>query len=172
MLIDDYEIELNCPQCHPGAESWVATVATSADLSELMPYVNARVPRGEFVPSVPTLVWRRDAHKVFLRPRQFGISNLSDRAQAEREVKELVAFLNETWTLRASITPQLSSRPQPTLFDILKLLPRSNCGQCGLASCMAYAALLGRGEKGLGDCPVLQQETWAVSREALVALGL
>lgn len=172
MLIDTYEIELNCPQCRPGSDSWVATAATVADLSELMPYVNALVGRGEYVPGVPTLVWRQGAHKVFLRAHEFGISNLSDRAQAEREATRLVSFLNETWAARASITPDSSSRPKPTLFGVLKLLPRTNCGECGLPSCMAYAGLLTQGDKGFDDCPSLQHETWAASREALVELGL
>jgi len=58
MLIENYQIELSCPACEPGSEVWVATVTTSVELSELMPYVNAVVQKGEYTPGVPTLVWR------------------------------------------------------------------------------------------------------------------
>src|SRR5450756_2934426 len=50
MLIDGYEIDLYCPACDPGSEAWVATVNTVAELSELMPYVNAVVEKGEYIP--------------------------------------------------------------------------------------------------------------------------
>ncbi len=123
MLIDGYEIDLNCPACDPGAEAWVATVATVAELSELMPYVNAVVEKGEYSPGVPTLVWRQGAHKVFLRSHQLGISNLSDRVHAESEVDRLVQFLNETWDARESMTPDFSTRAKPKVLEILRLLP-------------------------------------------------
>jgi len=171
-LIDDYEIVMNCPQCEPGAEVWVATVDTVAELSELMPYVNAVVEKGEYTPTVPTLVWRDGAHKVFLRPRQLGISNLRDRTHAEGEVARVVRFLNETWDERASLTPDFSTRSRPKVFEILKLLPRTNCGQCGVPSCMAYAVTLAEGDKSLDDCPPLQLDAEAPNRGRLVELGL
>ena len=75
MLIDDYEIDLFCPPCDPGSEAWVATVKTDADLGELMPYVNAVVEKGDYVPGVPTLVYREGAHKYFLKSHEMGINN-------------------------------------------------------------------------------------------------
>jgi ArsR family metal-binding transcriptional regulator len=172
MLIDCCEMDLYCPACDPGAETWAATVATVVDLSELMPYVNAVVEKGEYSPRVPTLVWRQGAHKVFLRSRQFGISNLSDRAQAQSEVDTLVQFLNETWDARERITPDFSTRSKPKALEVLKLLPRANCGDCGVPSCMAYAVALVEGDKSLDDCPPLMLEAAVQSREWLAELGL
>ena len=172
VLIDDYELDMNCPQCHPGSESWIATVTTVADLCEIMPYVNAVVARGEYIPGVPTLVWRDGANKVFLRSHQLGISNLRDRAQAQREVGRIVQFLNETWDDRKNIAPDFSTRSKPKMFEILKFLPRTNCGQCGVPSCMAYAAMLAEGNTGLDACPPLQLATEGQNRERLVRLGL
>lgn len=44
------------------------------------------------------------------------------------------------------------------LFTIYKLLPQSNCRQCYLPSCLAFAAAVLRGEKKLVDCPALERE--------------
>jgi len=121
MLIESYQIELSCPACEPGSEVWMATVTTSVELSELMPYVNALVRKGEYTPGVPTLVWREGAHKFFLRPRQLGISNLGDRSDAEGEVDRLVHFLNETWDARERTTPDFSVRSKPKVLEILRL---------------------------------------------------
>lgn len=42
-------------------------------------------------------------------------------------------------------------------LDILKLLDGSNCKECGLATCMAFAALVYQGQRKLSDCTHLEQ---------------
>ncbi|MBA2861994.1 acetyl-CoA decarbonylase/synthase complex subunit gamma [Methanococcus maripaludis] len=43
-----------------------------------------------------------------------------------------------------------------TAMDIYKLLPKTNCGKCGEASCMAFAAKLSQKEAELSSCPQLK----------------
>ncbi|MBA2863755.1 acetyl-CoA decarbonylase/synthase complex subunit gamma [Methanococcus maripaludis] len=43
-----------------------------------------------------------------------------------------------------------------TAMDIYKLLPKTNCGKCGDASCMAFAAKLSQKEAELSACPQLK----------------
>jgi hypothetical protein len=43
----------------------------------------------------------------------------------------------------------------PTVADILKILPRTNCGQCGFPSCMALALFALKNGTPLGKCPHL-----------------
>ena len=45
-----------------------------------------------------------------------------------------------------------------TAMDILRHLDRSNCRECGVPTCMAFAALVIQGQKALGDCPRLSPE--------------
>jgi hypothetical protein len=42
-----------------------------------------------------------------------------------------------------------------SVLDILKILEKSNCRECGLPACLAFASAVMRGEKQLGDCPRL-----------------
>lgn len=51
-----------------------------------------------------------------------------------------------------------------TPMDILKLLEKSNCRECGLPACLAFAAAVIRGEKQLSDCPRLDQSAHTVVR--------
>jgi hypothetical protein len=37
-------------------------------------------------------------------------------------------------------------------MEILKLLEKSNCGECGQGTCLAFAAAVSRGQKRLGEC--------------------
>ena len=43
-------------------------------------------------------------------------------------------------------------------MDILKLLDKSNCGECNKPTCLAFAAAVFKGEKQLEECPRLGKE--------------
>ncbi len=45
-----------------------------------------------------------------------------------------------------------------TPLEVYKLLPKTNCGQCGIATCMAFAAAIIKKEKRPVDCPFLGRE--------------
>lgn len=45
-----------------------------------------------------------------------------------------------------------------TAVDILKVLDKSNCRQCGCPTCLAFAAQVVQGRKRLRDCPHLSEE--------------
>lgn len=38
-------------------------------------------------------------------------------------------------------------------LEIFKYLPRTNCGDCGVPTCMAFAAAVANGQQTIGDCP-------------------
>lgn len=48
-----------------------------------------------------------------------------------------------------------------TPLEIYMLLPRSNCGECGISTCLAFAAAVLKDEKQPGDCPRLEAEARA-----------
>jgi len=48
-----------------------------------------------------------------------------------------------------------------TPLEIYTLLPRTNCGDCGIATCLAFAAAVLKEEKRPVDCPHLGQEALA-----------
>jgi len=43
-------------------------------------------------------------------------------------------------------------------FDIYKLLPQTNCGECTLPNCLAFAAAVIKGHKEPADCPYITKE--------------
>ncbi len=47
------------------------------------------------------------------------------------------------------------SRSRPNVLEILKLLPRNNCRECRLPTCMAFANQVAQGLRKPGDCPYL-----------------
>ncbi len=43
-------------------------------------------------------------------------------------------------------------------MDVLKVLNRSNCRECGLPTCMAFAVMVAQGQKELSECPYVDGE--------------
>jgi hypothetical protein len=48
-----------------------------------------------------------------------------------------------------------------TPLQVYKFLPKTNCGECGISTCLAFAAAVIKQEKRLADCPYLDKETLA-----------
>jgi len=47
--------------------------------------------------------------------------------------------------------------PEKNPLEIYKILPGTNCGQCFLPSCLAFAAAVVSGAKKLADCPFIKE---------------
>ena len=43
-------------------------------------------------------------------------------------------------------------------FEIYKILPQTNCGECTLPNCLAFSAAIIKGQKQLADCPYIKTE--------------
>jgi len=56
------------------------------------------------------------------------------------------------------IEPKFEGSPKPKILEILKLLPKTNCQECGQPTCMVFAALAAQGVKNADDCPALTEE--------------
>jgi len=53
-----------------------------------------------------------------------------------------------------------------TGMDIYKLLPKENCKECGLPTCLAFAMQVAAKQKALSDCPRLSEEAQGQLAEA------
>ncbi len=171
-LITDFSIELSTPECDLESAIYRASVSIDADISEALPYVNATVEKAEFIPSVPVLVWTEGSHKYALRPREVAISNITEMKEAQQLASQIVARINSIWDRKSEIEPSYESYERPKVLDILKLLPRTNCRECGLATCMAFADSLAKDKQSLEDCPALSGAECVQQLDALREMGL
>jgi acetyl-CoA decarbonylase/synthase complex subunit gamma len=53
-----------------------------------------------------------------------------------------------------------------TGIEIFKLLPKTNCGQCGVPTCLAFAMSLAAGKAELAACPYVSEESRVKLEEA------
>jgi ArsR family metal-binding transcriptional regulator len=73
----------------------------------------------------------------------------------------LVDLVNRTWERREEIEPDYEMRRRPGPLEIYKLLPQTNCRDCGQPTCYIFASKLVIGHVKLEACPVLQEPPYA-----------
>jgi ArsR family metal-binding transcriptional regulator len=167
MLIDDYELDVFTPPCDPGAEVYAAIARFSADISGVLPYLNATLRGAVYHRAGNVLTWKKGGHTIAFHASEIATSNLEDREEAEKEIRGLIGLANRTWERREELTPDYATRQRPTPMAVYKLLPRTNCRACGEPTCFNFALKLVAGQRGPGDCPPLQE---AQQAEKLAAL--
>jgi ArsR family metal-binding transcriptional regulator len=170
MFIDTYDVEVFTPPCDPGAERYAAKAHFKVDISELLPYLNATLRGAVYHPAAKALTWKKGGHNVAFHAYEIATSNVEDRDGAEKELKGLVDLVNRTWERRDAITPDTTTRQRPTPMTIFKLLPQTNCKQCGEPTCYTFALKLAVSQKHLSDCPPLAESKYVEQRLGLEAI--
>ena len=67
----------------------------------------------------------------------------------------------------SEIEPKFESRPAAKMLEILKLLPKTNCGKCGETTCTVFAVQATQGVRDQDDCPQLTDENKVKVQEYL-----
>ncbi len=158
-LIRAYDLKLCTPDCHPTAAYYRASVLLRDEIAEALPYLNAELRCAEYHLGAGVVLWSRDGRKYAFRPFEIAIAPVRDRGEAERLARGIVETVNEIWGRRDAIEPSFEgAKPLPTVLEIYKRLPGTNCKACGYLSCMAFAAAL-RSDPAKSDlCPFPPRE--------------
>jgi ArsR family metal-binding transcriptional regulator len=167
MLIEKYDLQLLTPPCEPGGERVTAKARLLADIREVLPYLNATLRGAVYFPDAPALTWKKAGHNVAFHPYEIAVSNAQDREGAQKELDGLIALVNRTWERRAEIEPSYETRRRPAPMEVFKLLPQTNCKQCGQPTCFTFALKLVASQKKLDDCPLLFESQYANKLAAL-----
>lgn len=167
MLIEKYDVEVFAPPCEPGAECYAAKARLTVDISEILPYLNATLRGALYLPEAKALTWKQGGRNIAFHAYEMATSNVEDRDGAEKELKGLIDLVNHTWERRVEITPDITTRQRPTPMAIYKLLPNTNCKQCGEPTCYSFALKLTASQKKLADCPPLTEPQYAEKLAAL-----
>ena len=170
MLIEKYDLEVFTPPCDPGAVRYAARARLKTDISEILPYLNATLRGAVYLPTANALTWKKGGHNIAFHAYEIAASNVEDREGAEKELKGLIDLVNRTWERRAEITPDTTIHQRPTSMAIFKLLPQTNCRQCGEPTCYTFALKLATSQKKLADCPPLAEPQYADQRTGLEAI--
>ena len=150
------DLILEAPGCHPGVNAYRADFMLDTDFSPLLPYINAVAKKAQYYDHIPSIQFELSGHRCAIYPEKVSVGMFENRDQAVSFFNHVKEFINDIADRSLSITPNYKAyRPVP-VFEIFKLLPKTNCKECGLSTCMAFAAALSKGEEHLDVCPELQ----------------
>jgi DNA-binding CsgD family transcriptional regulator/ArsR family metal-binding transcriptional regulator len=135
----------------------VAHFTLNGDISSLLPYINAVAENATFYESPVYIKFNLDDVLCGLHPSEGSAGLFENTLQAHEFLERLIAFLNELHERKSSITPNHRRHRHVPILEILGLLPKSNCGDCGYPACMAFAAALSRQEADPAQCTGLGQ---------------
>jgi len=158
MLLQSYTKEIFRPECNPSFQSLHCIAHLDQDVSEALPYLNSMLGGFDYFKEPPAVTFRIHGKIITVHPREIAVNALKDEEEADKILQWLQREINDAWEKRDQIEPKLEGSPKPKILEILKLLPKTNCRECGQPTCMVFAALAAQGVKNADDCPALTEE--------------
>lgn len=138
----------------PGPDNrLIASFSLTVDLAGLFPHINAVARKAELYDRPPMV--RFVFRKVYwaLYPLWCIAIPFNDRDHLRETVAECILFLNDIRDRRRAIVPSHRLFRSTSVLDVLKLVPGTNCRQCGYPTCMAFAAMVSRQRAVPEACP-------------------
>ncbi len=169
MLVHEYKVtRVGRSLCNP---EWVAVRAELGDdISKVFPYLNAVIKNAVYTPEAQHLNFKVDAGAVSLMPREINVGQVTCEEDGVKLLDYVKQLINDTWEKRASVSPVYHRKREIKAKDVLDCLPRTNCRDCGLPTCFAFAMALLKEQKRLADCSALGKPESAQDKQALSRL--
>ena len=158
MLIASYELEVETSTHSMDEFEYEAIARLSVDISPALPYLNATLSRGVYLPDSPVLSWRQEGHNIGFWPDRIAVDHLESREQVEEVVEGLVKLVNGIWDKRDEIEPDTTTHERLQPLELHGLLPRTNCKVCGESTCFSFALKLAAGQVQLEQCTPLYED--------------
>jgi ArsR family metal-binding transcriptional regulator len=169
-LITDYRFELIEDHHSPGSGRYGVRVILPADISISFPYLNAVLNDTLYDHENSILIGTGNRRRYAFRPHEIQAGMVKDPSEAPKIANEVIELVNQVWNRRERIAPSLRERELPTIYEIYKLLPGTNCKECGYPTCLACAADMRNGVISLEGCPLLSNPEYKQNREQILTL--
>lgn len=125
------------------------------ELAPLFPYINAVADRAQYYERPVYIKFMLAERLCALYSTEGAFAPVRNMADAMAFLPTLLDFIRDVSGRRSQITPDHKKYKPSSALDIFRLLPGSNCRDCGFATCMAFAACLSRGQTSMAKCPHL-----------------
>ncbi len=169
MLLRSYKITRILP-CLADPMKIRVIAEVSEEIQEVFPYLNAVLKGCIYNHPANTLTIRKDQKLITLHALHITLAKIEDEKEAEEILTWLKTLINETYESRARIEPNYSMAAELKALDIFKLLPGTNCRECGEAACLAFAVRLVAHEVEIAKCHPLLTEKFQGKRNVLLDL--
>jgi len=123
------------------------------DVSAALPYLNAVLVGFEYIKEPPSVTFRAQGKLITVYGRKIAIKAIKDENEALKIVEWIKREINDAWEKRDDIQPSYEGMSKPKVIEILKLLPKTNCKECGFSTCLAFAGALSKKQTTTDQCP-------------------
>jgi DNA-binding CsgD family transcriptional regulator len=138
-----------------GAKIWSASFRLDRDVSLLFPFINGERDDALVYENPVHVRFLFNGYRCFLYPDTAAVHFFESRDAAKAFIPGFIDFLNDIHSRKEEIRPNYDQIKQISVTDILKILPKTNCGECGYLTCVAFAAAMARGKAVADRCPGL-----------------
>lgn len=158
------------PMAKPGSrgtDSVMAIFCFDTDASFLFPYINAVARFARLMDTPPSIRFPYKDVQCVIYP-DYGVATpLKDRSHAENFRDEIMDYLNSISRRMKEIAPKHKVFRKVAVTDIIRILPKINCRECGYKSCLAFASMVSMQKEVPSSCPkiglpVKEQVTYPV----------
>jgi ArsR family metal-binding transcriptional regulator len=135
------------------------TAHLAGNVAEALPYLNAEMRQGSYTAKLPVFTYMDGHRLVSLFRDRVAVAKTDDIVDSWASLERVRGLVNDVWSRREAITPSSELRRRPPALEVYKRLPGTNCGQCGEATCTAFAWAVWRGDAAPRLClPVFEGE--------------
>jgi ArsR family metal-binding transcriptional regulator len=143
----------------------------SRSLDDVLPYLATLPGVIAWNPHTLTLTFRRQPGFMTLDPEKVYITQVKNTEEGLALLDALKDAVNAVWEKRAELVAVTAQKSAPRHLDIWELLPRTNCKQCGEATCLAFAVALLQEKRTLEECALIRSDShYTDHRAALMSM--
>ncbi len=153
-----YQFRLVNIECLPNSDSYNVIMDLEESIEELLPYLAASFPGCTYTHGAGVINFMQRGHIVAIYPTYMTITDLKTHDEAEEYCRKYFGKIQEVKANSTDIQPVFDKRPSLSVLDILRALPKTNCGECGAPSCTAFAAGVFRREAIITACTPLTRQ--------------
>jgi len=140
----------------------------SGTLNDVLPYLATLPGIIAWNPTACALTFRRQPGFMTLYAEKVTITQVRDNEEGLELLAALAEAINDVWEKRFELVALMAPKRTPRHLDIWELLPRTNCKQCGEATCLAFAVRLLQQKRELTEClPLMADPALANQRASL-----
>ncbi len=169
MLLTSYKINRILP-CLADPMKIRVIADVSEEIHEVFPYLNATLKGCIYNHAANTLTIRKDQVLITLHALHITLAKIEDEKEAEELLAWLRDLINATYEKKGQIEPNYSMAAELKALDLFKLLPGTNCKQCGEPTCLAFAVKLAGRDIEIRKCDPLFSEKYQEKQKVLFEL--
>lgn len=129
--------------------------AADCDLTPLIPYINAELPKADYKKESQSISFKKDIIKFTILKNNINVTRFDTVTHLRELLDWVMDLLNDIDSRKDEITPDYRTFVHPAPPLIYQELPRTNCGKCGQKSCIAFAGRLSRQKIDVEKCSPL-----------------